>query len=85
LPTYDHAQPELGRRQAVRHRILIPAFGGSIPPVPASPKQEAAFLKKGGAKKLLRLWSRALRAPVALIERSLLGSFSSEKEPLTTY
>jgi hypothetical protein len=26
----------LGRRQAVRHRILIPAFGGSIPPAPAS-------------------------------------------------
>jgi hypothetical protein len=26
----------LGRRQAVRHRILIPAFGGSIPPAPAT-------------------------------------------------
>ena len=26
----------LGRRQVVRHRILIPAFGGSIPPAPAS-------------------------------------------------
>src|SRR4029077_4148677 len=27
----------LGRSQAVRHRILIPAFGGSIPPAPATP------------------------------------------------
>ena len=26
----------LGRRQAVRHRILIPAFEGSIPSAPAS-------------------------------------------------
>ena len=26
----------MGRRQAVRHRILIPACGGSIPPAPAS-------------------------------------------------
>ncbi len=25
----------MGRRQVVRHRILIPAFGGSNPPVPA--------------------------------------------------
>ena len=26
----------MGRRQAVRHWILIPAFGGSIPPAPAT-------------------------------------------------
>ena len=26
----------VGRRQVVRHRILIPAFGGSIPPAPAN-------------------------------------------------
>ena len=26
----------MGRRQVVRHWILIPAFGGSIPPAPAS-------------------------------------------------
>ena len=28
--------PEMGRSQAVRQRILIPPFGGSIPPAPAS-------------------------------------------------
>ena len=27
---------ELGRRQAVRQRILIPSYGGSIPPAPAT-------------------------------------------------
>ena len=26
----------MGRRQVVRHWILIPAFGGSIPPAPAT-------------------------------------------------
>jgi hypothetical protein len=26
---------KLGRRQAVRHRFLVPTFGGSIPPAPA--------------------------------------------------
>ena len=25
----------VGRRQAVRHRILVPALGGSNPPAPA--------------------------------------------------
>ena len=25
----------MGRRQVVRHRILVPAFGGSNPPAPA--------------------------------------------------
>ena len=26
----------MGRRQVVRHRILVPAFGGSNPPAPAN-------------------------------------------------
>ena len=30
-------QTLLGRRQVVRQRILIPSFGGSIPPAPANP------------------------------------------------
>jgi hypothetical protein len=34
----------LGRSQAVRQRILIPPFGGSIPPAPAIDfKRELAF------------------------------------------
>jgi hypothetical protein len=32
----SYSSQTLGRRQAVRHRILIPAFGGSIPPAPAN-------------------------------------------------
>jgi hypothetical protein len=35
----------LGRSQAVRQRILIPPFGGSIPPAPAS-RQRTEFVKK---------------------------------------
>jgi hypothetical protein len=31
----DSASGILGRRQAVRHRILVPALGGSNPPAPA--------------------------------------------------
>ena len=33
----------MGRSQAVRQRILIPPFGGSIPPAPAS-TQAAEFI-----------------------------------------
>jgi hypothetical protein len=33
LATY--ARTRMGRSQAVRQRILIPPFGGSIPPAPA--------------------------------------------------
>ena len=32
----------VGRRQVVRHRILIPAFGGSIPPAPANFNSDSA-------------------------------------------
>ena len=37
----------MGRRQAVRHRILIPAFPGSIPGGPAktTPMRETRALK----------------------------------------
>src|SRR5690348_16551112 len=33
---YGPPPSAMGRRQAVRHRILIPAYGGSNPPAPAS-------------------------------------------------
>ena len=33
--------PRLGRRQVVRHGVLIPAFPGSNPGVPANPKSPA--------------------------------------------
>ena len=33
----------LGRRQAVRHRILVPASGGSNPPAPAILIYDARF------------------------------------------
>lgn len=36
LPRVRHFPAELGRSQVVRHRILIPAFVGSIPTSPAS-------------------------------------------------
>ena len=32
----DNLPRALGRSQVVRHRILIPAYGGSNPPAPAS-------------------------------------------------
>jgi hypothetical protein len=34
----------MGRSQEVRHRILIPAFGGSNPPAPASAAENEAYL-----------------------------------------
>jgi hypothetical protein len=36
----------LGRSQAVRQRILIPPFGGSIPPAPASTKLLSSLCKQ---------------------------------------
>jgi hypothetical protein len=36
----------LGRSQAVRQRILIPPFGGSIPPAPANANALILFGKK---------------------------------------
>src|SRR6185312_3907595 len=34
--TYHPRRTAMGRRQAVRQRILIPSYGGSIPPAPAT-------------------------------------------------
>jgi hypothetical protein len=31
----DNGQCVMGRRQVARHRVLVPAFGGSNPPAPA--------------------------------------------------
>ncbi len=39
-------------------------------------------MKKSGAKKLCLIWSRELGAPLAQINKSLFGSFFSEKELL---
>ena len=36
----------LGRRQVVRHWILIPAFGGSIPPAPANQSMDRGAFPK---------------------------------------
>jgi hypothetical protein len=45
------SQAQLGRSQAVRQRILIPPFGGSIPPAPATQSLD------------LRLWLIYTRIP----------------------
>src|SRR5439155_13000289 len=50
----------LGRSQVVRHRILIPAFGGSNPPAPAS-------LYSALLRKRVSLGSPAGRVPLSRV------------------
>jgi hypothetical protein len=51
----------LGRSQAVRQRILIPPFGGSIPPAPAR------------FKALSSVYEQVPRAPFAVLRSTFLA------------
>jgi hypothetical protein len=68
----------LGRSQAVRQRILIPPFGGSIPPAPASHSFDRAVSQRdaGIARKcgLFAHWLESLGGGSAEAEAKIGGS-----------
>jgi ribose-phosphate pyrophosphokinase len=64
----------LGRRQAVRHRSLEPAFGGSNPPAPASELPVGFFSRRGGKVDQMRIFSGNSNVPLAQEICELLGT-----------
>src|SRR5712675_509168 len=71
----------MGRSQAVRQRILIPPFGGSIPPAPANHSITSSLWpdrrKKPANRGLLRLTSNlqvTVRAGDAIVDGKSLAS-----------
>ena len=64
----------LGRSQAVRQRILIPPFGGSIPPAPAIDfKGEFSLFGISGAKRRVPTMYPHLRAASRACARAVGG------------
>jgi hypothetical protein len=71
---------QLGRSQAVRQRILIPPFGGSIPPAPA--KQCGLRPTCSGIARKARRWAAfALLPRVSTFPFGALGRPNCRKSP----
>ena len=76
---------ELGRRQAVRHRILISAFEGSIPSAPASRNERRAqrALRSGCRPAFDRGAHRITKSPSAKTDRATRsGGFDDAHDAL---